>query len=190
MKDRLYRFTRPIITFIMKVFYRVKIEGQENIPLEGKFVLAGNHKHNLDCLLLISSTKRTIRFLAKKELLDKHPWIFLKMGIIPVDRSMKNKEAIIEAESVLNNNGVIGIFPEGTFNDTAYIVRPFKIGAVKIAQDTNSQLIPFAIKGEYKFLRKNVKIVFGKGYQIRKKADLKQENNILMNKVIDLLKEK
>ena len=190
MEYKLYRFVRPIIKFLMKLLYRIEIVGSENIPLEEGVILAGNHKHNLDCMMLISSTKRTIRFLAKKELLDKCGWLFKKMGIIPVDRKRKNKEALNEACSVLNNGGVIGIFPEGTFNDTEYITRPFKIGAVKMAHDTNSWIVPFAIIGKYKLFRKSIKVVYGKPYKLKKKSDLKKENNILMNKVIDLLKER
>ena len=190
MEYKLYRFTRPIITFLMKLIFHIEIIGSENIDDKESIILAGNHKHFLDCMMLISSTKRTIRFLAKKELLDKYGWLFKRMGIIPVDRKRKNKEAISEACSVLNKNGVIGIFPEGTFNNTEYIVRPFKIGAVKIASDTNAKIVPFAIIGKYKLFRKSVKVIYGKPYKIKNKSDLKSENVILMNKVIDLLKEK
>ena len=189
MKYKLYRFTRPIIKFLMKFLFRIEIIGNESINNKDSFILAGNHKHNLDCMMLISSTKRTIRFLAKKELLDKCGWLFKKMGIIPVDRNKKNKEAVKEACDVLNDGGLVGIFPEGTFNKTEYIVRPFKIGAVKMAKETNSYIVPFAIIGEYKLFRKSIKLIYGKPYKIKNKSDLKSENIKLMNKVIDLLKE-
>lgn len=187
MKYRLYRFNRPIIKFLMKFFYRAEIIGADNIPLEDGIVLAGNHKSNLDCFLLISSTKRTIRFIAKKELMDKCAWLFKAMAIIPVDRKKKNKDAVSEAISVLKDNGIIGIFPEGTFNDTEYVVRNFKMGAVKMAMESNKRIVPFAIINKYKLFRKSVKIIFGKPYKIKNKNDLKSENIILMNKVIDLL---
>ncbi len=188
MKYRLYRFNRPIIKFLMKFLFHIEIIGSENIPQEEGVLLAGNHKSNFDCFLLISSTKRTIRFLAKKELMDKCSWLFKRMAIIPVDRKRKNKEAVTEAISVLKNNGVIGIFPEGTFNNTEYVVKNFKIGAVKIASEANKKIVPFAIINKYKLFRKSVKIIFGKPYKIKNKSDLKNENVILMNKVIDLLK--
>ncbi len=190
MEYKLYRFSRPIITFLMHFIYRIEIIGKENIILDKKIVLAGNHKNNFDCLLLMSSTKRTIRFLAKRELLDKWGWIFKRMGIIPVDRKKRNKEAIKDACDVLNNNGIIGIFPEGTFNETEYVVKPFKMGAVKMAMETNSYIVPFAIIGEYKMFRKTIKVIYGKPYKIKNKKDLKSENIILMNKVIDLLRKR
>ena len=188
MEYKLYRFNRPIIKVLMKFLFRIEIIGSENIPLNEGVILAGNHKSNFDCFLLISSTKRTIRFVAKKELMDKCSWLFRRMAIIPVDRTKKNKEAVNEAIDVLKNDGVIGIFPEGTFNNTEYYVKNFKMGAVKMSCDSGKKIIPFAIINNYKLFRKSVKIVFGKPYKIKNKNDLKSENIILMNKVIDLLK--
>ena len=64
----------------------------------------------------------------------------------------------------------------------------FKYGAVKMSKETGKQIVPFAIKNEYKFLRKSVSITIGKPYIV--KSDLEQENEILMNKVKEILKEK
>ena len=67
----LYRVIRPIVTVLFKLFYRPTIIGVENIPKTGRVVLAGNHTNNLDSMLLVSSTKRCIHFLAKIELFEK-----------------------------------------------------------------------------------------------------------------------
>lgn len=189
MKYRLYNILRPMITFLMKLLFRIEIVGSENIPKNSGVILAGNHKSDFDCVLLISSVKRMIRFIAKKELIDgKFGFFFRKMGLIPVDRKAKNKQAVSEAIEVLKNDGVIGIFPEGTFNKTEYIVMPFKMGTVKMAKEADCYIVPFAIIGEYRLFHKSVKIVFGKAYKIKDKIDLKKENITLMNKVIRLLK--
>ena len=67
MKYTLYIIARPIITLFMKLFYKVEIINKENIR-DKNALLVGNHTSNLDALLVISSTKRNIRFLAKQEL--------------------------------------------------------------------------------------------------------------------------
>ena len=64
----LYRITRPVIKVLFIAIFRPTYKGLKNIPKEGRVVLAGNHTSNLDCLLLISSTKRTIHFLAKDDI--------------------------------------------------------------------------------------------------------------------------
>ena len=178
MEPILYRVVRPIINILFKFFYRPTYLGLENIPKEGSVVLAGNHTNNFDCLLLISSTKRTIHFLAKDELL-KGPKkvIFKNMGIIPVNRRIHDKEALIKAKEVLSQNQVIGIFPEGTFSKVKGQLLPFKIGAVKMAHDTNAKLVPFMITGTYKLLKKNITITFYPPYNVA--DDLGLENDKL-----------
>lgn len=184
-----YKFARPIVTVFMKIVYRPKIVNKENIPKKGKLVLAGTHTNFFDCLLLISSTKRCIHFLAKDSLMKgKKKILFKNMGIIPVNRAIKDKEALSTAMEYLNNDKLIGIFPEGTINRTDDIIMPFKIGAVKMASDTNSLVTPFAIVGEYKPFKKGLTIVFGEPYKIEKCDDLTEENEKLMKKVIELIK--
>lgn len=190
MKCRLYRILRPIAVFLLKVIYRIEVVNKEYIPKEGPLLFVGNHKHNYDFISLISGTKRTVHFIAKKELIDKHGWLFGKLGIIPVDRSTKNKEAIVEAVNMLKNGEIVGIFPEGTLNKTEYVVMPFKYGAVKIASVAECPIVPFAITGDYKRFRRGLKITYGKPYYIKDKQDLTKENIKLMNKIVNLLREK
>ncbi len=177
-KPKFYRLVRPIISGLFRVLYRPTVIGVENIPKEGRVVLAGNHTSYLDCLLLISSTKRTIHFLAKNSLV-KGPKkiIFQSMGIIPVDRSKKDPNALNTAISYLNREKVIGIFPEGTINHTEEVTMPFKFGAVKMSQETKAPLVPFVIKGKYRFFGKKVSIEFLEAISIQ--DDLEIENNRL-----------
>lgn len=182
----LYRILRPMDKIFMKLFRPTYI-GLENIPVDGGLILAGNHTSYLDPLLLMSSTKRCIHFLSKIELYKGiKKYFFKNVGIIPVDRKKKNPEAINLANKYLLDNKVIGIFPEGTINRTEDIIMPFKYGAVKMAKDTNSYIVPFAISNKYKFLRKSVIISFGKPYKVT--GDIEKENKKLENKVIELLR--
>ena len=178
----LYRILRPIINILIKVVFRPTYIGKEYIPKKGKIVLAGNHTNNLDCLLLISSTKRTIHFLAKDELTKGIKKIlFNNMGIIPVNRRIHDKNALAKAIDTLNKDKVIGIFPEGTINKTKDIIMPFKIGAVKMANDTNTPIIPFIITGKYKIFNNKLKIEFLNPIKYKKIEDLTTYNEELMN---------
>lgn len=182
----LYWIVKIFGTPIFYLLFRPKYINKKNIPKNVPVVLAGNHKSNFDCASLVCSTNRVVHFLAKKELLDtKIKWFFKGMGIIPVDRKNKNPQALQEAIKNLNENKVIGIFPEGTTNKTNDIIMPFKYGAVKMASETNAYIVPFSITGEYKPFGR-LKITFGEAYKVG--TDLEQENKILMNKVIDLIK--
>lgn len=185
-KNILYKILIPLDKLVMSL-YRVKYINKENIPKEGPIILAGNHTSHLDPLLLMSSTTRPIHFLAKIELCKGIKKYFFKgVGIIPVDRSKKNPQAIKLSEEYLLSKEVICIFPEATINRTKSIIMPFKYGTVKLAAKTNAKIIPFSITGKYKFLRPSITICFGTPYQVTK--DPEKDNQILENKVINLIR--
>lgn len=192
MKEpRLYRIVRPILTFLFKLLFHPHIINKENIPLKGRIVLAGNHTNILDCILLMACTKRTVHFLAKDELV-KGPlgFIFKHLGIIPVDRKGKNKSALPKAINALNEDKMIGIFPEGTINRTKdQVTIPFKSGAVRMAFNTKSKIIPFSIIGKYHIFGKGITIVFDKPYDI-KTNDIDKENQNLQNKISTMIIER
>lgn len=173
-----YRFARPIIKTFVKLVYRPTIVGKDNIPASGAIVLAGNHTNYFDSILLISCTKRTVHFLAKKELLESSfKWIFKNMGIIPVNRNQKDSNALKMAINTLNEGKVIGIFPEGTINRTQDITMPFKYGAVKMCIETKATMIPFVITGKYRPFRRGIRIQFFKPYKLN--GDVEKENDKL-----------
>ena len=181
----LYKLLRPLITILFKIIYRPKIVGASNISKSERIILAGNHNNDMDSAFLISCTKRNVHFLAKIELFKGIKKIFFKnMGLIPVDRSKKNPDALKIACEYLNNDKVIGIFPEGTFGKGKIL--PFKMGAVKMAYETNSKIVPFAITGDFKMFSKNLKIEFGKPIKI-KSDDLEKENEKLRNIVVKMV---
>lgn len=183
----LYKIVRPIGKALFYLLYWPKIKGKRNIPKSGRIILAGNHKNNFDPLILLSSTKRCIHFLAKEELVNgKFGWFFKGLGLIPVKRKTKDGKALPESINYLKNEKVIGIFPEGTHNRTSDVILPFKIGAVKMAKDAPSMIVPFVIKGEYKIFRKSVRIEFFEPIEV-KSNDLDKENEKLMKLISDKL---
>jgi len=189
MDVTLYRIVRPIIRFLMFILFRPKYVGRDNIPKNGRIVLAGNHTNILDCWLLISSTKRTIHFLAKDSLNKGFKGIiFRNLGLIFVNRKIHDKDALHNAIKVLKEDKVIGIFPEGTINrEKKEPTLPFKIGSVKMSYDTDAYLIPFIITGKYKVFNNNLKIEFLKPYKVSE--DLTKENDKLRETISKKLEE-
>ncbi len=178
----LYRTIKPMAIILFRAVFRPKIYGTENIPKDGAVVLAGNHRKIWDCFMVAASTKRCIHFLAKAELFSNFftKWLFTTAGIIPVHRNRKDKAALHDAEKYLQNSCVIGIFPEGTTNKTDEPLLPFKIGAVKMASDTGSPIVPFIINGEYRPFKSSVEITFHEPIYI-KSDNLTDENEKLRN---------
>ena len=177
-----YKTLKFVLKPIFKILYRPTIINKEKIPTKKAFIFAGNHKNALDPALVALSTKRTVRFLAKKELLEGKTKLFFKaIKAIPVDRKHTSVSAVDTAMKILKDNGVISLFPEGTRNKTNKILLPFKFGAVSMAQKTKSPIVPFAI------FRKGIKIEFGEPIDISK-MELQEANKYLMQKVEELIK--
>jgi 1-acyl-sn-glycerol-3-phosphate acyltransferase len=169
------------------VLYRPKIVGKNNIPKKGRVVLAGNHTNNMDCAILMCSTKRCIHFLAKEELFKGlFGWFFKSMGLIPVKRKTHDGKALPVAITYLENEKVIGIFPEGTINRGDGVILPFKIGAVKMSHDANSKIVPFVIKGKYRIFRKGPTITFFEPFEV-KNDNLDEANEEFMKLISDKL---
>lgn len=190
MKERkkIYKLFKIIYMPLMKLIFRPKVYGKENIPQEGAIILAGNHKHALDPVLVASNCHRFVHFMAKEEvssgLLKKaFDWV----GVIRVykDRS-KNVQSVLEAETLLRAGGTLGIFPEGTRNRTDNVLLKFKTGTVKMAIETNTKIVPFAIKGQYRPFRKGLELEFGKPIDVHE-LEIKQANELLKSEVYKLL---
>ena len=176
-------FAKYVVKFLVRIVFHPKYIGKENIPKDGKIVLAGNHTNNLDCALIIASCPRVVHFMAKDSLykgVKKH--LFKHMGIIPVNRKIKDKDCLITAKNFLNHDLVVGIFPEGTINKTDDTIMPFKIGAVKMAHDTGSKIVPFVIKGKYKLFKNGLRITYFKPIDV--KDDILDNDNEKLMKII------
>ncbi len=182
-EPKAYLKYRNKLDWLFRKLFRPTIIGAENIPKEGRVIIAGNHTHFMDCITVACSTKRVVHFLGKSELLEP-PWkpFFKPFGLIPVHRGQKDKAALSSAIEVLMDDKVIGIFPEGKVklkSEAQYTVTPFKFGAVKMAYTTDSKIVPFSITGKYKMFRKSIKIRFFEPISIS--DDLAAENEKLTN---------
>lgn len=183
-----YRIAVSILGPIFKFYYNPKVIGKENIPKEGTILVCGNHIHIMDQCVPILSTKRFLRYMAKKEYFDgPYAWFFKWVGCIPVNRSIKDENAKGLAIEHLKNGGAIGIFPEGTRNKTDKILLPFKFGAVSMAQKTNAKIVPFGTTGEYKFRSKNLTVRFGKPFEIGDMT-LEEANEKLAKEIENLMR--
>ncbi len=189
----MYKILRPLATFLMKIIYSPKIIGRENINKEGALIFVGNHTNFLDPVLLMSSTNRNVHFLGKHTLFKGiGKYFFSSIGVIPVNRTIKDKSVIPASISIIEKGGVLGIFPESTINKTDDLIMPFKIGAVKIAQLTKTLIIPIIINGKYKPFGNKLEIKFLKPIKIIS-SNLTKENEKLMEtfkKELKFVKEK
>ncbi|MBQ8961174.1 MAG: 1-acyl-sn-glycerol-3-phosphate acyltransferase [Ruminococcus sp.] len=174
----LYKIMRSVLAPVFTLLYRPRIIGAENIPKSGAAVIAGNHKHALDPILIDISTKRVVRTLAKKELHDgPFGGMFRSVGTIPVDlHADHNHDAFITAVEALEEGQLVNVSPEAKRNYTDQLLLPFKFGAAAMAGRTGAVIVPYAITGEYRlFARNRLTVVFGRPMTASEDADRTNE---------------
>ena len=164
----IYQLCRTVFAPLLRTYFHPTIIGADRIPEHGSVILAGNHKHALDPLLVDISTRRTVHALAKSELFEgPFAFFFRHIGAIPVYLDApKNPEAFAKAKEALLSGEVINISPEAARNYTKQILLPFKTGAVRLARETNTKIVPYCIVGDYRFRSKDLKIVFSDPIEI------------------------
>ncbi|MBR2534081.1 MAG: 1-acyl-sn-glycerol-3-phosphate acyltransferase [Erysipelotrichaceae bacterium] len=186
----IYQFFRFVFTPLFKLYFHPRTVNADRIPKDGPVILAGNHKHAFDPLMVDICTKRTVHTLAKSELFEGlFGFFFYGIGAIPVYLDApKNPDAYAKAKETLLNGEIINISPEAERNYTGKILLPFKTGAVRLAMETGSRILPYCIVGEYGFRSKDLKIVFGELIKIDE-TDVPAANNRLYRNIEKLLKE-
>ena len=103
---------------ILRFFFRIRVEGLENVPAQGGVIMASNHVSFSDSIFLPLVLKRRITFVAKAEYFEdpKTAWFFRAVGQIPIKRDggSASQRALESAREVLEAGGIFGIYPEGT----------------------------------------------------------------------------
>jgi acyl carrier protein len=133
----------------------LRVEGQQHLRRLGPMILVANHSSYLDVVALTAALPTDYLFVAKQELLHA-PIIrtfIKKIGHLTVDRMdfSKSVSDTNRIEDTLRAGGSVLIFPEGTFT-RATGLRPFKLGAFKVAVDTSRPICPIAICGTRQIL--------------------------------------
>ncbi len=150
----LYAAAQIILRIWLRLFIGWRVEGRENVIPEGPVVIVSNHRHWADPLCLGAAFRRPIHYMSKKELFAKPlaGAILRKVGAVPVDReSGGNVNMLKTMMSLLRNNEVIGVFPEGT-RSLGSGLKPFKDGAFVIAERAGAFLQPVALENTERFL--------------------------------------
>ncbi|MDU0457817.1 MAG: acyl-[ACP]--phospholipid O-acyltransferase [Geobacteraceae bacterium] len=150
LPDFLLRF---IALAAMRIFYRLRIIGGENLPLEGPALLIPNHVTWLDALLLTATNQRRIRFVMERRIYNT-PFLrglFRLMGVIPVSSEDGRKgllEFMRQARAALDEGYLVCIFAEGQLTRNG-MLREFRGGFERIVRGSDYPIIPVYIGGAW-----------------------------------------
>ncbi len=162
MSKGFYRFMCGVMGPWYAVFYPARVDGLENIPADGGFILCSNHISARDPFYLaIRCRKRMVHFMAKAELFRNRLVAAFLRGLesFPVERGSSDLAAVRTALKLVSDGHGLGLFPQGTRSrDNA--PTPMLTGASMIAMRAGVPVIPVYIGGPYRLFRR-IQVSFG-----------------------------
>lgn len=176
----------PVAKAVMRVLFRPKVHGKENIPKEGGYILAANHLSFWDPVFMGAFLpERKILFMAKASLFKFKPFgaIIRACGAVPVNRGSRDASAILTAVDLLKSGGVLGIFPEGTRVRKGKKSNPKK-GTVRMAEMAGVPIVPIHLDTKYKWFKKAHMII---GEPIFIESEEKLSESQLLDKTKSLM---
>ena len=150
----LYWFLKKIVLGpVLRMLFRPRVEGLENIPEQGPAIIASNHLSFSDSIFLPLMVPRRITFLAKKEyftgtglkgLLSRA--FFAGVGQVPLDRTSGSaaRAGLETGKRLLAEGKLLGIYPEGTRSPDGRLYRG-KTGVARTALEAGVMVVPVAM---------------------------------------------
>ncbi len=158
----LFRALTTIFRAFSRLYLRLTIEGRENLPATGGYVVApGAHRSIVDTAVIAVTPANTMfRFMGAENYFNTPGlgWFLRATGGFPVERSTTDREAMRLAEDVLRSGEPLVIFPEAT-RHSGPEVQPLKDGAAFIAARAGVPLVPIGIGGAERSWPKGKKIL-------------------------------
>ena len=177
-KTWLYLVGQIILWWYFHLVFRMKVVGAENVPQEGPVLLCSNHLAKRDPVLLGLCQKRQVFYMAKEELFRNKflGGLFRMLGAFPVKRGTGGADALEDAYTLLEENGVVGVFIEGHRSKDGRLLKP-KTGAALLAYKTKAPVVPVCIAQELHIqddssmqLRRASRTIMGRIAQLREES--------------------
>jgi 1-acyl-sn-glycerol-3-phosphate acyltransferase len=134
------------------VLYRLRMRGDERIPLEGAAVLVANHVSFIDWLLIASTSARPVRFVMDHSFMQVPVlrWLFRDAKVIPIAPAREDPEVLAHAferiSAELSLGELVCIFPEGRITSDGEMA-PFRPGIERVVANNPVPVVPVAIVG-------------------------------------------
>jgi 1-acyl-sn-glycerol-3-phosphate acyltransferase len=123
------------------------INGKERLPKKGPMILAGNHVAVLEAVMMAIYTPGMVEFLGNGDIPfdPNYAWIANTYDLIRVNRGNLDRKALALGVDLLNQGGLLGIFPEGgTWNPAKMEAQ---IGIAWLSYSANAPILPIGFGG-------------------------------------------
>jgi 1-acyl-sn-glycerol-3-phosphate acyltransferase len=143
------RFFRCFSNTAFALFSTREVEGLDNIPTQGPYILVANHLSRVDAPLLLTIVRNdnVTGWAAAKYRQHLLFGLIIRLGGgIFIRRGEIDRDALAAALAWLRKGNIFGMAPEGTRSKTGALIRA-KTGAAYLADQAKVPVVPVAITG-------------------------------------------
>jgi len=139
---------RPFVRIGARLYWRIRLQGVENIPPEGPLIIAPNHVTYADPVIVWIPVHLRVHFMAWDALFDVWglSWLIRRLRAFPVQLDSADPRAIRETVRLLRASQTVMIFPEGGRAPNGRL-QAFHQGAFRLACSLNVPVLPVTILG-------------------------------------------
>lgn len=156
-----YYVVRAVVATVTRLWTRMSIEGRENLPASGAYVLSPVHRSYIDSPISSCLTRRRMRFMGKDTLWKYRwsGWVLSSLGGFPVSRGTADREALRRCVTVLEGGEPLVLYPEGE-RKSGPVVQPLFDGAVYVALRAGVPIVPVGIGGSERVMPKGARFIY------------------------------
>lgn len=139
-----YWLFKIFVILILKLFFRFRVEGSQNLPKKTNFIVVANHTSYMDPFVLGAAIPQKIYWIALKNFYASPwtKWFMYGTDALPIGNASE------KLTYLLMKNKIVGLFPEGTRTQDGKL-RDFRRGAALLSIKTGRPIVPCAILGAY-----------------------------------------
>jgi 1-acyl-sn-glycerol-3-phosphate acyltransferase len=133
---------------LLSILSRLEVRGLEHVPKSGPVILAANHFSFVDPPILLAASPRMVEFIGGADRINSPGWTRMLpklWGFIPAYRGAFSRSTLRSSLEILEQGGVMGIFPEG--GNWAGLLRPARPGIGFLAAASGASVVPVSIAG-------------------------------------------
>jgi 1-acyl-sn-glycerol-3-phosphate acyltransferase len=153
-----YTFMSRVVAPILRLLFRPRVEGLENVPRYGPLIVASNHLSFIDSFIIPLSVPRPVTYVAKASYFEGKGikgrfvrWFMTNLGHVPINRGAGRgaMAALEQGRDVLDNGGAFAIYPEGTRSPDGRLYRG-RTGVGWLVLASGARVLPVALEGTEK----------------------------------------
>jgi len=187
------RFFAYLVIWLAKIVYHVKIEGKENIPLQGPVILISTHASGLDFLAVcVWRINRPDLHPLVADAIMSNPFVaklFIRGGGIPIYKAKDlSVSSFLAALRCLKKGEPVCLGPEGEMSWDGRL-QEMKPGAAWLALQSGAPICPALIRGVYDIwprwatyprLNGRIEIIIDKPFYLHPPKETEGLNDVLM----------